>query len=400
MPEKVSVTRWQFADATFRNFYTTMTNLANAFFYVRGAKTKRMKYAATLLMAAYLFAGCNHQNPATTEASTAADTSAIHFAGEKHLKNVKQLSFGGENAEAYWSNDNTMLTFQHTNKPKGIMCDQIFVMNVADTTTHLVSTGKGRTTCSFFLPGDTTVLYASTHLKIDSCPAEPKHVHGKYLWPIYPEYEIYIANLKGNIVRQLTNNNYYDAEAVVSPKGDKILFTSDRSGDIELYTMNLDGSNVKQITHELGYDGGANFSPDGSQIIWRASHFDTDSERLEYKENLKKHLVSPMKMELFIANADGSNRRQLTNLGGANWAPYFHPSGKKVIFSSNHKTKAIPFNLYMINTDGTGLEQITFDKVFDSFAMFSNNGKKFVWCSNRNNGGTRETNIFIADWEE
>ncbi len=328
------------------------------------------------------------------------DSSAVHFLQEKHLKNIKQLSFGGENAEAYWSFDNTMLTFQYTNKKGGVMCDRIYTINPSDTSKKLISTAKGRTTCSFFMPGDTQIIYASTHLYGDSCPAEPPHMHGKYLWAIYPEYEIVVADLNGKIAKQLTKNNFYDAEAVVSPKGDKILFTSDRSGDLELYTMNLDGSDVKQITNELGYDGGANFSPDGSQIIWRASHFDTDSERIEYKENLKKHLVSPMKMELFIANADGSNRKQLINLGGANWAPNFDPTGKKVIFSTNHKTKSIPFNLFMINTDGTNLQQITYDKVFDAFAMFSYDGKKLVWCSNRNNGGTRDTNIFVADWVE
>lgn len=360
-----------------------------------------MRTSVYLVLLTLLFTVSN--NPITassSEASSAADSSAIHFAQEGHLKNVRQLSFGGENAEAYWNFSDTRLTYQYTNKSKGVLCDQIYLMNIADTTSSLISTGKGRTTCSFFLPGDSQILYASTHLKMDSCPPEPGHEHGKYLWPLYPEYEIFIADLKGNIVKQLTHNHYYDAEAVVSPKGDKILFTSDRSGDLELYTMNLDGSDVKQITNELGYDGGGNFSPDGSQIVWRASQFTSDSDRAEYKSYLKKHLVSPLKMELFIANVDGSNRRQLTNLGGANWAPFFHPSGKKIIFSSNHVTKAIPFNMYMINTDGTGLEQITFDKVFDSFPMFSNDGKKLAWSSNRNNGGTRETNIFIADWVE
>lgn len=366
-----------------------------------------MRLFSLLIAALALLAGCNRNQGTTTEATTNTITdSLVHYKEETHLANVRQLTFAGENAEAYWSFDGSMLTFQRTNKNDGLMCDQIFYGNVneaVDTTKpfgKLVSTGKGRTTCSFFLPGDSLVLYASTHLKADTCPPTPPHVHGKYLWPIYPEFEIFIADLNGNIVKQLTNNNYYDAEAVVSPKGDKILFTSDRSGDLELYTMNLDGSDVKQITNELGYDGGANFSPDGTQIVWRASHFTADSQRVEYKDNLKKHLVSPMQMELFIANADGSNRRKLTDLGSANWAPYFHPSGKKVIFSSNHKTKAIPFNLYMINTDGTGLEQITFDKVFDAFAMFSYDGKKLAWCSNRNNGGTRETNIFVADWKE
>jgi len=357
-----------------------------------------------------LIVSCNRQIRNKPIATDTVDSSAIHFAEETHLRNVKQLTFGGENAEAYWSFDNTMLTFQHTNKPMGLMCDQIFYGSIetymngtADTSKpfgNLLSTGKGRTTCSFFLPGDTLIIYASTHLSGDTCPAEPKHEHGKYLWAIYPEYEIFVANLKGEIVKRYTDNKFYDAEATVSPKGDKIIFTSDRSGDLELYTMNIDGSALKQVTNSPGYDGGACFSPDGSQIIWRASHFDTDSELVEYKNNLKKHLVSPMKMELFIANADGSNRRQLTNLGGANWAPCFDPTGTKVLFSTNYKTKSIPFNVYAINTDGTGLEQITHDKVFDAFAMFSYDGKKLAWCSNRNNGGTRETNIFVADWVE
>ena len=348
---------------------------------------------------AAMLQSCGSDKKSNSKETFATDTSAIHFAAERHFKNVQQLTFGGENAEAYWSFDNTRLSFQHRDIPHGLMCDQIYMLNVADSSRTNISSGKGRTTCSFFMPGDSLILYASTFLSGDSCPVEPAHVKGKYLWPVYGEYEIFIADLKGNIVKQLTNNKFYDAEATVSPKKDKIVFTSDRSGDLELYTMNMDGSNVKQITNSPGYDGGACFSPDGSQIIWRASHFDNDSELVEYKENLKKHLVSPMKMELFIANADGSNRRQLTSLGGANWAPCFDPSGKKVIFSSNHKTKSIPFNLYSINTDGTGLEQLSADKIFDAFPMFSYDGKKIVWCSNRNNGGTRETNIFVADWQ-
>jgi TolB protein len=352
----------------------------------------------SLVISSLVVTSCNTKSNSTTDATVATDTSAVHFAQEKHLKNVRQLTFGGENAEAYWSFDDSKLTFQGKNNKLGVMCDQIYLMNPSDSSKKLISTGKGRTTCAFFLPGDSLFLYASTHLAGDSCPPEPVRQHGKYLWPVYNSYEIFVADLNGNIKKQLTNNNAYDAEATLSPQGDKIVFTSDRSGDLELYTMNIDGSNVKQITNSVGYDGGASFSPDGKQIVWRASVFENDSDKQEYIENLKKHLVSPLKMELFIANADGSNRRQITHLGGANWAPAFDPTGKKIIFSSNHKTKSIPFNLYTINTDGTGLEQITYDKVFDAFPMFSYSGKKLVWCSNRANGGTRETNIFVADW--
>lgn len=384
--------------------------MKNKWFWAITIVLKIAKWAAVAYFAAS-FTGCGNTPKTDKQAtdSTKVDSSMVHYPNEKHLENVQQLTFGGENAEAYFSFNGQMLTFQKTDKKNGLMCDQIFAGNINDFMNtdrkglfgkQLISTGKGRTTCSFFMPGDSTIIFASTHLSGDSCPPEPPHERGKYRWPIYGEFEIFVADMNGKIIKQLTNNKFYDAEAVVSPKGDKILFTSDRSGDLELYTMNIDGSNVKQITNELGYDGGANFSPDGTQIIWRASKFENDEAKKQYKEDLKNHVVSPMSMELFTANVDGSNRRQLTNLGAANWAPFFHPSGKKVIFSTNHATKRIPFNLYMINTDGTGLEQITFDGVFDSFAMFSPDGKKLVWCSNRNNGGTRDTNIFIADWKD
>ncbi|MCS6934564.1 MAG: hypothetical protein NZM35_05365 [Chitinophagales bacterium] len=328
----------------------------------------------------------------------------LTYPAERHLRNVRQLTYGGDNAEAYWSNDGQKLTYQRTDKKRGIPCDQIWMLDLSAGTEHTspvrISNGHGRTTCSYFLPGDTLILFASTHHSHDTCPAEPERVRGKYVWPLYPEYELYIADLKGNIVRRLTNNSYYDAEATVSPKGDKIIFTSTRTGDPELYIMNIDGSGVRQITNRTGYDGGAFFSPNGKKIVWRSTRFDSDSEVTEYKKLLEKGLVSPNKMELYMAKANGKKCRKITQLGGANWAPFFHPSGKKIIFSSNHATQTIPFNLYMINTDGSGLEQITYDPIFDAFPMFSPDGKKLVWCSNRNNNGTRDTNIFVGDWVE
>ena len=264
-----------------------------------------------------------------------------------------------------------------------------------------VSTGLGRTTCAYFMPGDTTIIYASTHHKDAQCPHVPERMEGKYVWPIYDSYDIFIADLKGNIINQLTNSKGYDAEATVSPKGDKIVFTSDRSGDLELYIMNIDGSNINQITFELGYDGGAFFSPDGTKLIFRSSRPKSENEIIEYKKLLSEGVVKPTEMELYICNIDGSNLKQITKLGKANWAPFFHPSGDKVIFSSNHKSeKGFPFNLYMINIDGSNLQQITFDKSFDAFPMFSHKGDKLVFSSNRNNGNTRSTNIFIADWIE
>lgn len=335
---------------------------------------------------------------------TSASNSLI-YPNEKHFKNVKQLTFGGDNAEAYFSFNGNMITFQATNPAWGEKCDQIFFANwsTADMKNNkpsMISTGQGRTTCSYFMPGDTTVIYSSTHLEDASCPhVPPKRADGKYVWSIYDSYDIFVADMKGNVIKQLTNTPGYDAEPTVSPKGDKIVFTSLRSGDLELYTMDIDGSNVKQITFGLGYDGGAFFSPDGKKIIFRSSRPQTEEAIKVYKDLLAEGLVMPTEMELYICNADGSDLRQLTSLGKANWAPFFHPSGKKVIFASNHKsTRGIPFNLYMIDIDGKNLEQITYDSFFDSFPMFSPDGKKIIFSSNRNNGGTRETNLFIADW--
>ena len=323
---------------------------------------------------------------------------------EKHLKNITQITDGGDNAEAYWSFNNKYLTFQSNNKAWGLECDQIFNMDVKKAMKNsklkpqMISSGKGRTTCSYFMPDNKHILYASTHLGGDKCPQDPPR-GAKYLWGIFDSYDIFEADLKGNIVKQLTNTPGYDAEATVSPQGDKIVFTSTRSGDLELWTMDIDGKNQKQVTFGLGYDGGAFFSPDGKKLVFRASRPSNSEEMKEYQDYLKKGLVAPTTMEIYTCNVDGSDLKQITHLGKANWAPFYHPNGKKIIFSSNHASaKGYDFQLYMINEDGTGLEQITTESVFNSFPMFSPDGKKLSFSSNRNNKGTRDTNLFIADW--
>ena len=324
---------------------------------------------------------------------------------EKHLQNIHQLTYGGNNAEAYWSPNSKSVTFQSDFKNWGVQCDQIFRMDIKralrDTAYRpkMISTSLGRTTCSYFMPDGKHILYASTHKGGQACPQPPPTDSKKYLWPVYASFDIFIADKKGKIVKQLTNTEGYDAEATVSPDGKKIVFTSDRSGDLELWTMNIDGSDQRQVTFGLGYDGGAFFSPDSKRLVFRASRPKTDEEVMEYKDFLKKHLVAPTNMEIYTANVDGSDLKQITHLGKANWAPFYHPSGKKILFSSNHhSTRGYDFQLYMINEDGTGLEQITTDSYFNAFPMFSPNGKHLIWSSNRRNWGTRDTNMFVADW--
>lgn len=333
---------------------------------------------------------------------------SLRYAEESHFQNIRQLTFGGDNAEAYWSYDGKSLVFQRTSLKDGIPCDQIFVGRVPENPAapfefNLVSTGKGRTTCAFFTKDNQHIIYASTHLASSDCPPVPDRAKygNKYIWPLYRSYDIFKADLNGKIVKQLTNSPFYDAEATLSPDGKKMIYTSTKDGDIELYIMELKTGKEKRITNELGYDGGAWFSPDGKKIIWRASRPKTEAAINEYKELLAQDLVAPTNMEVWVANVDGSHAKQVTNFGQANWAPTFMPDSKRIIFASNHEYKrGFPFNLYTINGDGSNLQKVSRDKGFDAFPMFSPDGKRIVFASNRNNGGTRDTNVFIADWVE
>ncbi len=339
-------------------------------------------------------------------ASSTNDT--ILYPDEKHFKNIQQLTFGGDNAEAYFSFDGKWLIFQKTYAKEGIPCDQMYIAKVPTKTGEkftpkLVSTGKGRTTCGAFMKDGKHVIYASTHLGSSDCPPVPdRSKYGnKYIWPLYDSYDIFMADLNGKIVKQLTNSKGYDAEATLSPDGKKMLYTSTKDGDIDMYVMDLKTGREIKVTNLLGYDGGGWFSPDGKKLIWRASRPKTEAEIKEYKELLAQGLVAPTNMEVWVANADGTNAKQVSSFGQANWAPAYMPDNKRIIFASNHEYKrGFPFNLYTMNEDGSNLTKISRDKGFDAFPMFSPNGKKIVFCSNRNNGGTRDTNIFIADWVE
>ncbi|MBI4606633.1 MAG: PD40 domain-containing protein [Planctomycetes bacterium] len=320
---------------------------------------------------------------------------------ERHLRNVRRLTDSGENAEAYFSGDGKQLIYQSTHGD--LRCDQIFVMNGDGTGKRMVSTGRGRTTCSYFFPDGSRIVYASTHAGGADCPPPPPRDKG-YVWPLYAAFDIYSAKPDGSDLRRLTDTPGYDAEATISPDGRKIAFTSVRDGDLDVYVMNADGSDPRRLTRTLGYDGGAFFSPDGKTICFRASRPQGEQEERTYRELLAQNLVRPSELEIFVMDSEGGHVRQVTRNGGANFCPFFHPSGTKIIYASNKSDpkarSSDPFDLYMVNADGTGEERITFHRSFDAFPMFSPDGKRLVWASNRFNAKPGETNIFVADWVE
>ncbi len=317
---------------------------------------------------------------------------------ETRFGELRMLTDGGENAEAYFSFSGDQLIFQSTRPPHG--CDQIFTLDLDTADTRLISTGTGRTTCAYYLPGDDRIIYASTHGASPDCPPKPDMSRG-YVWPISEGYEIYSARADGSDIVNLTKSPGYDAEATVSPAGDRMVFTSVRDGDLDIYTMNLDGSDVVRLTDEIGYDGGPFYSPDGSRIVYRARHPEDSREIEDYQALLSDGLIRPSKLEIFVMNADGTDKRQVTDLGVAAFAPFFHPSGEKIIFSANcGDPEGREFDLWMVNLDGSDLEQITFTEGFDGFPMWSPDGSTFVFCSNRHNANPGETNVFVTEWRD
>ena len=356
-----------------------------------------------ICLAPFFLAACGFAQAAPTQAPPATGwprTGAVShpsLPAEVRLSNVRKLTHGGQNAEAYFSADGRRLVFQFTPPEGG--CDQIFAMDVDGGNLARVSTGEGRTTCGYFFPAGDRILYSSTHHLDPACPPPPDRSRG-YVWPLHP-YDIFVATPDGRQVRRLTETPGYDAEATLSPDGSRIVFTSTRDGDVELYTMNPDGGDVRRLTHTEGYDGGAFFSPDGGHIVYRAWHPTDPAEVEDYRGLLRDRLVRPGRMELWVMDADGGNQRQVTAHGGASFAPFFHPDGRRIIFASNlHEPRGRDFELYMIGIDGTGLERITHHGDFDSFPMFSPDGRQLVWASNRGGSTPGETNLFIADWVE
>ena len=341
------------------------------------------------------------------------DKGVAQKTSERHLANIRQLTFGRQNAEAYFSFSGNKLIFQSTNnwmkdtyaatqKPAdvGLRCYQQYIMDLDNDSVRLVSTGMGATTCGYFLPGDRRVLYSSTHAAGPNCPPKPKR-DGAYRWAL-DDYDLYAVRIDGQEMQKLTSTPGYDAEATVSPDGKTIVWTSVKDGDLDIYAMNLDGTKVRRLTQDIGYDGGAFFSPDSKRIVYRASHPTDPAEVSRYRELLAQRLVEPGQLELFVMNADGTDKKQVTTNGASNFSPFFHPDGRRIVFSSNVETRGEggrpSFHLYLINEDGTGQERVTIEGRFNSFPMFSPDGKRLVWVSDRHAKEPGEFNVFLADW--
>jgi TolB protein len=356
----------------------------------------RLLNVLVIAPAASFLVACSSQIPATTPAPAASvNIPRAAEADEPHLTNIRQITNGGENAEAYFSRDGQWITFQSSRD--GRTCDQQYVMRADGTGLRRVSNGNGKTTCGWFLPGSNRLLYGSSHMHDSLCPPKPDPSKG-YVWPL-DKFDIFTVGRDGSDLRRLTNYNAYTAEAVVSPDGRRIVFTSLKDGDLDIYTMNIDGSDVRQLTRTPGYDGGPWWSPDGTKIVYRAHHPKDAAELTQYRELLAQGFIRPSKVELFVMNADGSDNRQITQLGGANFGPSWTPDGRRIIFASNHKNpRSRNFDLFLVDLDGQNLEQVTTNSEFDGFPMFSPDGKQLIWAANRHDARDGETNLFIADW--
>lgn len=328
--------------------------------------------------------------------SAVAQDSLIR-AGEDHFAHLWQLTFGGQNAEAYWSADGTRLIFQAM--AGEAKCDQQYEYDLATGEVTRISNGTGRTTCGYFYDDDRRVLFASTQAGGEACPPDPDMSHG-YTWALYPTYDIWTCRPDGSDLQRFIDHPGYDAEGTMSVDGKWLVFTSKRDGDIDLYKIRMDGTGLTRLTDSVGYDGGAFFSHDGKRIVWRTYRSDDPAYVDSFRQLLDQDLVRPSKMDIWVMNADGTGQKRLTDKPGASFAPFFTPDDRRILYASNWENpRSRNFDLYLIDAESGGEPvPVTRDPDFDGFPMFSPDGRWLVFCSNRGGKVAGETNIYLAEW--
>ena len=346
-------------------------------------------------MTAYLLLFLAAAQPPPSEVPLASEEA-------QHLRDIRQLTRGFQRAgEAYFSPDARRIIFQAVTDDYPFY--QIFTMKLDASGLNRVSTGRGKTTCSYFRPDGKKIIFASSHLdpkldeteargrreadeearaRAESAKAKKPYRGRRYQWDFDVHMDIFEANPEGTALVRLTTAPGYDAEGAYSPDGNQVVFCSLRDGDGEIYIMNADGSAPRRLTHRKGYDGGPFFSPDGKHVIFRGDPEEND------------HL------QLFVINADGTGERQLTRNQAVNWGPYWHPDGRHIIFASSLATpegSGRPnYDLFLMDVDTTRTERITFNPAADVLPVFSPDGKQVMWTSTRS--ADRTSQIFLADW--
>jgi Tol biopolymer transport system component len=318
------------------------------------------------------------------------------YYGEDHLTKVTQLTFTGENTQASFSPDNKNIIFQSTRNR--LRCDAIFRMHSDGSDISQISSGKGIASSAVISPDNNSIIYSSTQ-KVDyQCPSKPEYSKA-YSWLLYSSYDLFKDELTGGSDERIIKSSSYDGGAVYSPKGDKIIFSSGRTGDLELYIANSDGNNVKQLTNIDGYDGDAVFSRDGKYIVWRASR-PKGNDLHDYRYQLSQGIIKEGKFEIFMMKLAGGKPIQLTNNGATNFSPSFDPNSNNIIFSSNMSQKdGRNYDIYTLNLKTRKLERITYYSGFDGYPVFSSDGKKLLFTSSRNFRYKAEKNIFIVNWD-
>jgi len=328
--------------------------------------------------------------------------------GEAHFKHLWQVTSGGENTRPRWSPDGDQIAYQFSNLALGIECDLVRVQDLDTGRLDRVSSGNGVSNVGGYLKGGRQVIFASTHAIQSDCPAPPDQALG-HVRSLDPAYDLYVVDLDSHDSRVVVDDAGHDAQASVSPGGDRIVFCSLRSGDAELWSCDSNGGELRQLTRSPGHEADPQWSADGSRIVFAATDFDPlreDAHLGKYRDQLARWSAAPGSMKIEVMAADGAERRTVTAPGKANWDPCFTPDGQRIVFVSNHHGEGqhpTSYDLFLVDLDGSNLERVTYfdegiGRQFDGFPSFSADGRYLAFSSNRGAGQIGETNVFVAEW--